>query len=306
MAWAVGSSANNASCESKQSIRASKLYVLHVVAEVRSLLLRAGSSNMAGSQDMDVTTVSGANFALPESDHDQSDREADREAVVTESRGVSTHSSHARVQQSALSAAVSAVDVTADDDAMLHTAGAAPVFVMSPKQPHTDGSVKDDEEPDLDALHKEIIAATERFENAKKQKADRERREREDRERRDHEAAASSTGVGAFPPGFALPRAKSQGGDSDTAMLDAMQQLLSQVHALSKDLGEVKAQLHAKDAIIESLRSRAETPAVREGPGAELQAPTPAGSGPPLPVDRKIAEKPNKYSGNVIDFGAWQ
>ncbi len=89
-------------------------------------------------------------------------------------------------------------------------------------------------------------------------------------------------------------------------MLDTLQQLLAQVHALSKDVGEMKEQIREKDSVIESLRAGAKAPPMRSEPGTELPVTKPMGTGPPLPVDHKIAENPKKYSGNVIEFVAWQ
>ena len=87
-------------------------------------------------------------------------------------------------------------------------------------------------------------------------------------------------------------------------MSDMLQQLMSQVHALSKDLGEVKNQLKEKDVIIESLRAGSAAPAA--APPQHTFGQREFGIGAPMPVDKKIAEKPRKYAGNVLEFIPWQ
>ncbi len=57
---------------------------------------------------------------------------------------------------------------------------------------------------------------------------------KKERARRDAATAASSVGL---PPGMALPRVRTPDPEENKALFDTLQQLMSQVHALSKVLG---------------------------------------------------------------------
>ena len=96
---------------------------------------------------------------------------------------------------------------------------------------HPSPNPDDDNEEDKKELENKEAAA-------KKAQADLEEAKqkleaKKERARRDAATAASSIGL---PPGMALPRARTPDSDENKALLDTLQQLMSQVLALSKDL----------------------------------------------------------------------
>ena len=168
-------------------------------------------------------------------------------------------------------------------------------------------SPADNPELELEAKRAAMIKAQEELEEAEKKaqahkdKEDKEKKEKEDKEKKDHEEARSSGGgVGQLPPGMSLPNVRvhpeAATRDEAKAMQETMMQLMAQVHSLSKDLKEMQDRFKERDETIDKLHAgSAPNGSVRE-----------FGKGPPQPVDKKITERPKKYTGNIHEFFPWQ
>ena len=73
-------------------------------------------------------------------------------------------------------------------------------------------------------------------------------------------------------------------------------QLMAQVHNLSKDLKEMQEKIKERDETIDKLHAVPD----QKGIVGEF------GKGAPQPVDKKITERPKKYTGNIHEFVPWQ
>ena len=164
-------------------------------------------------------------------------------------------------------------------------------------------SEEEKEDVDLKVKRAAMLKAQKELEDAESKAQARKDKEKEEKEKKDHaEAQSSGGGVAAtvtkpaeLPPGMYLPKVRVKSDDSKD-MQETMMQLMAQVHNLSKDLKDMQDRIKERDDTIDKLN------AVSSPTGFTREF----GKGAPQPVDRKITERPKKYTGNIHEFVPWQ
>ena len=156
-------------------------------------------------------------------------------------------------------------------------------------------SHEDDADDDLKVKRAAMVKAQEELEAAEAKAQARADKAKADKAKKDHEEAQSSGGGAGkpaeLPPGMYLPKVRAQP-EETKAMQESMMQLMAQVHNLSKDLKEMQDKIKERDDTIDKLNAgSSQTGVTRE-----------FGKGAPQPVDKKITERPKKYTGNIHEF----
>ena len=161
-------------------------------------------------------------------------------------------------------------------------------------------SEEEKEEIDLKVKRTAMLTAQKELEEAESKALARKDKEKA---KKDHaEAQSSGGGVAApathpaeLPPGMYLPKARAKV-DDPKDMQETMMQLMAHVHNLSKDLKDMQDKIRERDDTIEKLNAGSSPTGFQRE----------FGKGAPQPVDRKITERPKKYTGNFHVFVPWQ